>query len=133
MARLVIVRRKCDAPSSDEPVVRQQLHFDEKSLAEAVKAMYRKESATGRAKQIIPLSKTEVDRLLERTGVEVVNKGNLDYVYVANMAKADFWRSSIEDEHHLALYIKDVMDDVDAPEGSVFLKWIAAKTGNPDV
>ena len=33
--------------------------------------------------------------------------------------------SSIADEHHMALYIKDVVDDVDAPDGLIFNRWYA--------
>lgn len=45
------------------------------------------------------------------------------YVYVANMCKADFLHSSIIDEQHLALYVKDVIDDVDAYDDIVFNRW----------
>ena len=46
-------------------------------------------------------------------------------VYVANMCKADFLGSSIIDEGHLALYVKDVIDDVDGYDGLVFNRWYA--------
>jgi len=41
------------------------------------------------------------------------------------MCKADFYGSSIIDEKHLALYIKDVIDDVDGYDGIVFNRWYA--------
>ena len=41
------------------------------------------------------------------------------------MCKVDFLNSSVIDEHHVALYIKDVIDDVDAPDGLVFNRWYA--------
>jgi len=41
------------------------------------------------------------------------------------MCKADFFGSSIIDDKHLALYVKDVIDDVDAPDGLVFNRWYA--------
>jgi hypothetical protein len=41
------------------------------------------------------------------------------------MCKADFLGSSVPDEHYLALYVKDVIDDVDAPDGLVFNRWYA--------
>jgi hypothetical protein len=40
-----------------------------------------------------------------------------DSVYVANMCKADFLGSSIVDDVHMALYVKDVIDDPDATDG----------------
>lgn len=48
-----------------------------------------------------------------------------DYVYVANMCKADFLGSSVVDENHLAKYVKDVIDDADAYDGIVFNRWYA--------
>ena len=51
-----------------------------------------------------------------------------DYVYVANMGKADLLKSSITDEQHLALYVKDVVDDVDAGDGEIMREWDAKMT-----
>jgi len=41
------------------------------------------------------------------------------------MGKADFYGSSIIDEKHLILYVKDVIDDIDAEDGIVFNRWYA--------
>lgn len=38
--------------------------------------------------------------------------------YVCNMLKSDYWGSGISDEQHLALSIKDYLDDKDANVGS---------------
>lgn len=38
--------------------------------------------------------------------------------YVCNMLKSDNWGSSISDEQHLALAIKDYIDDKDAGVGT---------------
>lgn len=99
-------------------------HFNAKLLGYATGLMRRRD-ATGRERPIVPFSQAEVDAMLERNGVELERKRGLDYVYVANMAKADFWKSSIEDERHLALFIKDVIDDVDATDGHVLRRWAA--------
>lgn len=45
--------------------------------------------------------------------------------YLASMVDADFWGSSIEDEEHMARYIKDVLCDVDGYEGIVFSRFLA--------
>ena len=58
-------------------------------------------------------------------GVKLNNNQLYDYVYVANMCKADFLGSSVPDEHYLSLYVKDVIDDVDASDGLVFNRWYA--------
>ena len=47
---------------------------------------------------------------------------------MANQAKADCLKSSIADEPHLALYVKDIIDDYDAPEGMVMCMWYAKMT-----
>ena len=41
------------------------------------------------------------------------------------MAKSDFYGTSIEDDKHLALYVKDVIDDLDGYDGIVFNRWYA--------
>jgi hypothetical protein len=46
-----------------------------------------------------------------------------DYVYVANMAKADFLGSSLVTEQQLATYIKDYIDDEDAYDGMPFSRF----------
>ena len=63
--------------------------------------------------------------MLKFQGVEVERNQLYDAAYVANMGKADFLGSSISDEHHLALYVKDVIDDIDADDGIVFNRWYA--------
>lgn len=108
-------------------------HFTQKLLNYATSLMRKKDAATGKERQIIPYSQLEVDDLLERNGVTLSSKQELDYVYVANMAKADYWKSSIEDEKHLALFIKDTVDDIDAPECAVFCRWAATACKENDI
>lgn len=100
-------------------------HFNDKLLAYATGQMRKRDADTGKERRIVPFSKAEVDALLARNGVKLDKSKGLDYVYVANMAKADFWKSSIDDERHLALYVKDVIDDCDADEDTVFERWLA--------
>ena len=63
--------------------------------------------------------------MLTRHNVKLENNQLYDYLFVANMCKADFLGSSIIDELHLTLYIKDVIDDADAYDGLVFNRWYA--------
>ena len=51
--------------------------------------------------------------LLEKNEINLENKFGYDYVFVANMAKADYLNSSVADEAHLAKFIKDYCDDPD--------------------
>lgn len=96
-------------------------HFNKKLFKFAVSLMTRKEN--GIERPITPITREEVEGLLGRQEV-TVNRGQLyDCTYVANMCKADFLGSSVPDEKHMAMYIKDVIDDVDAPDGLVFNRW----------
>ena len=51
-------------------------------------------------------------------------------VYVANMAKADYYKSSIIDESHLALFLKDYIDDPDGYDGLPFTRFYADCIGS---
>lgn len=100
-------------------------HFNSLALSFAVKSMRRKNTATGKMERIEMLDKDDVDTLLTAQGVKLENAVGLDYVYVANMAKADYWKSSIEDEKHMALFVKDTIDDTDAADGQIMRRWYA--------
>lgn len=98
-------------------------HFNKKLFKFAVSKMTRREGNVERP--ITPFTKEEIEALLTRYGI-VVERGQLyDSTYVACMCRADFLGSSVPDEEHLALYIKDVVDDVDAPDGLLFNRWYA--------
>jgi hypothetical protein len=81
---------------------------------------------------ITPFTKEQVDTILSNHNIRLANNRLYDYVFVANMAKADYMGDDgcIDDELHLARYIKNVIDDPDAKEGVVFAKWLAAMAVN---
>ena len=95
-------------------------HFNKKMCEFAVSLMKKLNPSTGKKERIEPISKEKVDELLTRYGIKLENN-----VYVANMGKADYLKSSIPDEAHLALYIKDTIDDPDAPDGATMRRWYA--------
>lgn len=99
-------------------------HFNKRACEDAVRMMKRK-GPGGKAEPLDPWNKEQVDELLQKYGVKLENKIGHDYVYVANMAKADFFKSSLPDEQKVAQYIKDVVDDIDAAEGEIFIGWYA--------
>ena len=72
-----------------------------------------------------PIPKEKVDEKLKAYNIELDNNELYDYVYVYNMGNNDFMGSSIIDEKHLALYVKDVIDDEDGYDGIVFNRWYA--------
>lgn len=98
-------------------------HFNKKLLEFAIKFMKKKLGNSMVA--IVPYTSEEVDRILKENRIVLDNNQLYDYVFVANMCKADFLHSSIADEAHLAKYIKDVIDDDDAYDGIVFNRWYA--------
>lgn len=101
-------------------------HFNKKACDFAVSKMKKKDSGSDKKKSITPWSKSEVDDMLTKHGITLENDCMYDATYVANMLQADSFKSSLEDEKHLVLGIKDVIDDVDMREGTVFVKWYAA-------
>ena len=80
-----------------------------------------------------PITKEQVDEILKRHNINLENNELYDYVYVYNMGNNDFMNSSIADEKHLAIYVKDVIDDEDGYDGIVFNRWYAdtVSTGIP--
>lgn len=85
-------------------------HFSKALAEDAVSRMRDRNGA-----HIKPLGKEEVEDLLLKAGVELKNDELYDKVYVANMAVADYYGSSITDMAHVALFVKDYLDD---PDGS---------------
>lgn len=92
-------------------------HFNEALCEFAVSKMSKYNES------IRPIEKDIVDTLLEAYNITLNHNTLWDYVYVANMGKADFYGSSITDELHLANYIKDVIDDDDSYDGMLFSRW----------
>ena len=83
-------------------------HFSKKLCNFAVSNM-RKDSG----EKIAPITKEALDLLLAKNGIELDNKFGYDYVFVANMCKADYLGSSVPDDAHLAKFVKDYCDDPD--------------------
>lgn len=102
-------------------------HFSKKMEEWAASKMIKE---VGNKKQnITPYTLEDVKSLFTRTGVKL-DDITYDSVYIANVAKADFFNSSIGDETHLALYIKDVCEDTDAYEGMIFTRFYADCIGS---
>lgn len=99
-------------------------HFNQKLLKFAVSKMKKRDKQNTTSK-ITPITKEELDSWLSSYGIHIENNQMCDYLYVANMCKADFLHRSIPDEQHLCMYVKDVIDDVDAYDGIVFNRWYA--------
>ena len=98
-------------------------HFNKKLWEEATSRMYKK--SEGKKEYIEPYTKEQVDSLMETYNVTLNRNKLWDAAYVASMCAADFLGKSVPDEEHLAMYVKDVIDDADAEEGYVFNRFIA--------
>lgn len=98
-------------------------HFNKQLCDFAVSKMYKTQG--DKKIKISPYSKDDVDNLLKRYNIIIENKHGYDYVYVANMCKADFLGSSVPNEQYLAKYVKDVITDPDGYKGLVFYRWYA--------
>ncbi len=104
-------------------------HFNKKMCEWAVSRMY-KTNAIGKKEYIAPYTKDQVDELLTKNAIKLENIDGYDYVYVANMAKADFLGSSVIDEIRLAKFVKDYIDDKDGYEGLPFTRFYADCIGS---
>ena len=91
-------------------------HFNKKLCDFAVSKMKHGKS---------PVKKDKVDEILTKHNINLENNDLYDYVYVYNMGNNDFLGSSVIDEKHLAMYVKDVIDDEDGYDGIVFNRWYA--------
>ncbi len=84
-------------------------HFSKPMLEWAVSMM---RDRNGKKLQVP--EKKQLDDILKNYGIELErNKGYYDALYVWCMAKSDYMGSSITDEVHLALFVKDYIDDRD--------------------
>lgn len=94
-------------------------HFNKKLCEEAVHRMYGKDDS------LKPYTKEQVERLLESYDIRPKRGKLYDAVYVANMCANDFLGKSVPDEKHMAMFIKDMLDDVDADDGYIFNRFVA--------
>lgn len=99
-------------------------HFNKHLCDFAVSQM---EDSNGK---IIPYTEEQVDNILKAYNIHLDNDILYDKVFVANMCKADYYGSSINDEKHFALYIKDTIDDEDAGDGTTMRRWYATMIAN---
>lgn len=106
-------------------------HFNKKAYEYAAKLMKKRNAVTGKLETVEAFTKDQIDELLTKNEVKLDNAVMYDYVYVAQIAKADLYKS-IPDEQHLALYVKDVIDDVDTSPETTFRCWTAKMVGNGD-
>ena len=59
------------------------------------------------------MTKEQVEEWLKTQGVSLNNNKGYNAAYILAMAKSDYFGSSIKDNIHLALFVKDYIDDID--------------------
>ncbi len=99
-------------------------HFNKTACDYAVKGLKKENPATKKLEPIEPWNKDQVDDLLKRFNITLEDNEMYDYVWVCNMCRSDYWKSSIADEQHLALIVKDMVDDKDQRDGFIFNRWV---------
>ena len=108
-------------------------HFNKRACEYATKMMKKKNPASGKLEKIEPYTKEQVEDMLKKYNITIEDTSNYDFVFVANMGKADYLKSSIPDEHHLALYVRDVLSDPDAGDGVTMRRWYATMVANGEM
>ena len=103
-------------------------HFNKEAFEYAVSLM-RKRDATGKEVPIQQQSKEQVNQVLAKYGIDLENDILYDAAFVFHMGMADYLGSSIPDEAHLARYVKDTVDDIDASPDTTFRRWVATMVG----
>lgn len=92
-----------------EEYVEQYGHNFNRKLYEFAVSMMRDRSGN----KIQPMSKEQVSDWLKTQGVVLKNDKGYNAAYTYAMGKADYFGSSIKDNIHLALFVKDFADDID--------------------
>lgn len=100
--------------------------FSKAACEYAVSLMRKENPLTKKEESINAWSKEQVEEMLKKHNVSLENNIGYNATYIANMLQADMYNSSIPDEKHLALGVKNIIDDVDASPRLVFKKWITA-------
>lgn len=100
-------------------------HFNREAFEYAVSQMRKRDGS-----KITLKTKQEVEVILTKNNVALDNDTLYDGAFVYHMGMADYFGSSILDEKHLALYVKDTIDDVDASTETTFRRWVATMVGN---
>lgn len=94
-------------------------HFS-KALAQFAISKMKKDG-----KKLQAISEEQLETILKNAQVEIENDILYDALYVINMAKADFFGSSITTDTALAKFVKDYLDDEDGYDGIAFNRFLS--------
>lgn len=100
-------------------------HFSKKMCEWAVGKMKKKNQQTGKEEPVEMKSKEQIEEFLKKYGVKIDNAEGYDLVYRYHVGVADYKGSSVADDAHLALYIKDYFSDADGYMEKNFTRFYA--------
>lgn len=95
-------------------------HFNKKMYEFAVQLMRNRKK-----ERVQTIAKEELENKLKSANVELENNVLYDACFVYCMGLSDVMGSSVQDEQHLLLYVKDLIDDSDQADGFIFNRWYA--------
>lgn len=90
-------------------------HFNKKLYEWAVSMMRDRNG-----NKITPKTKEQVTEFLRTYGITLKRDKGYDAAYIHAMVMADYYGSSITDDGHLALFVKDFLDDPDGTDSKAF-------------
>lgn len=112
----------------EEYLAQNGWHFNKSMCDWATSRMYKK---NGNNKiGITSYTKTDFENLCNANGVQLNTAYIYDAIYVANMCRADFYGSSIEDDYHLVKFVQNYMQDIDGYEEMPFTRFYADCIGS---
>ena len=111
-------------PSMEQYLEQYGRHFNKKLFESAVKSMRDRNG-----NEIPMLDKDRVNTFLKANGVNLKNDIGHDAAWVLHMAKADYWGSTVTDDSHLALFVRDFIDDPDGYPTKAFDHYVADSIG----
>lgn len=94
-------------------------HFNKKMCEWAIKRL------KDRNDNPVSVTKEDVDTLLGRYSITLNHAKGYDHVYVAARIKAVCFGSSVQDDSHWAMAIKDEIDDPNCYDGVAFTRFYA--------
>lgn len=100
-------------------------NFNKKACEFAISKMRYKNPATGKEERVEMKTKEQVEEILKRYNVKLEHDNGYNGVYLYHQGFSDLFKSSIVDEQHLAMYVKDMIDDEDLPGSNCFRQWLS--------
>lgn len=99
-------------------------HFNKALCEDAVGKM---SSRDGKPVQM--MSKEELGEVMKQYNIKLKNDVGYDAVYVFCMAMSDYYGSSLSDKQHVALFVKDYLDDPDGTPTRALDEYVARCIG----